>query len=552
MPKLRYFSNSGKWECYELGEHTRIGRHPEQDLQLMDRLISKEHAEITLKNGVYVIRDIGSRNGTTVNDELLDGPHVLQYGDDIGIGNHILTFVESEKDFEVKPREEECKTTQVSQEEIQKCLELVQGMPPIRKHVSEDAKFLPEHLIESQKDLRQDYEKLRVAAELSAEAATTVDLDRLLEIIVYKAFEIFHADRAAILLADENGKMHTRIAMNSEHQPIENFKFSETLLEEVVAEKTAVLSGDMLEDTRFSSSHSLVLDNVRSTMCVPLMYEKKVLGVINLDTQLMKGAFNKKDLQILTGFARQVAFSIQQAHMIEESKRNVIIRENLSRIISPHLINDVMSGKIELQKSGALTHATVLFADIRGFTRLTEQSSPEVIVKLLNDFFERMVECIFRHDGVLDKFVGDQVMAVWGVGFSREEHAQKAAECAIDMMNALTKINLDRMQHNLPLYNIGIGIATGDMIAGYMGSTQAMSYTVIGDTVNLGARLCSAADAGQILISEETYQELKDDIEVDQLTPILVKGKRHPVEVYSVRRPPEEFNFFGIAGLSTD
>ena len=547
MPKLRFFSTSGKWEEYELGEKTTIGRHPDQDLQLLDRMVSKEHAEIErTSKGTYILRDVGSRNGTTLNDESIESPCVLRHGDDIGLGNHILKFIDSDDNVKNessalgKDSPEQNADAGEGRPDYQKLMErlaAVQNMPSIRKRMS-DTRFLPESEIYLEKDLRQDYEKLRVAMELSAEASATVDFDRLLEIIIDKAFKLFNADRAAILLRDEDGQMQTRLAVDRNKKPINHFKISETLLEEVIFEKSAVLSGDALQDQRFSSSNSLVVDNVRSTMCVPLLYEGDVLGVINLDTQMMTGAFMEKDLLILTGFARQAAFTLQQARMIEETRKNAVIRENLRRIISPHLINDVMSGKLQLQKSGRRTESTVLFADIRGFSNMTEDNEPETIVNMLNDFFERMVECIFRHEGALDKFVGDEVMAVWGVNVNRDTHAQSAVQCALEMMKAVDDLNQEREDKGLAKFQIGIGIATGLMIAGYMGSTQAMSYTVIGDTVNLGARLCSAAQPGEILINGEAWRRINnnDNIDTISLPPIMVKGKRDPVEVYRVLR----------------
>ena len=541
MPRLRYFSTNGKWEEFPLGPHTTIGRHPDQSLQLLDRMISKEHAEITLNaDGEYVLRDVGSRNGTTVNDESVEVPRVLRNGDEIGLGNHILRFFDSpdpgesaplESSPTVFPADASESTKLMGEDSMQECLSPLKA---IRKKMA-DARFLPETQIHSEAELRRDYERLRVAAELSAVAAATADFDRLLQIIVEKAFQIFKADRAAILLYDENGKMVPRLAVDRNNKPIQ-FKISATLLEEVILEKSAVLSSDALQDERFLSSNSIVVDNIRSTMCVPLLYQGEILGVINLDTQLMTGAFVEKDLQILTGFAQQAAFSLQKARLIEETKKNAIIRDNLRRIISPHLINDVMSGKIQLQKSGRELDSTVLFADVRGFSRMTEQyqDEPEIIVNMLNDYFERMVECIFRHEGVLDKFVGDEVMAIWGISVNHENHVSKAVLCAIDMMKAVRELNGQREDRGLPPFQIGIGIATGSMIAGYMGSTQAMSYTVIGDTVNLGARLCAAAQPGEILINGVAGRVLGDDVETMSLPPIMVKGKRDPVEIFRV------------------
>ena len=524
MPKLIYYSTSGKWLEYTLGAHTTIGRHPDQSLQLLDRMISKQHAEINKIGDDYVLEDVGSRNGTLLNDEPIDEPVVLKDGDEISVGNHILRFSAPAAHVEQsQPRHQDSTFSDSSS-----------SSQPIRKRLS-SSRFLPESEIKSDVDVREDYEKLRVAAELSEEASATFDVDALLNIIVDKAFKLFKADRAAILLRDENGMMQTKIAMDRNRKPIRNFKLSETLLDEVVGERSAVLSGDALQDNRFSSSTSILVDNIRSTMCVPLMYHSEVLGVINLDTQFMTGAFVEKDLQILTGFARQAAFCIQQNRLIEELRRNAVIKDNLRRIISPHLIDDVMSGKIELHKGGRRTEATVLFADIRGFSNMAEQHEPEIIVNMLNDFFETMVSCVFEHEGALDKFVGDEVMAVWGVNVATPAHALNAVKCAIDMMKAVEALNKKRHAEYEDPITIGIGIASGLMIAGYMGSTQAMSYTVIGDTVNLASRLCDAAQAGEILINDVAWNKLGGGVDGRQLPPIMIKGKHDPVNVYRIQ-----------------
>ena len=535
MPKLIYYSTAGRWIEFSLGERTTIGRHPDQDLQLLDRMISKAHAEIYHYHGQYYLRDMGSRNGTLLNDVPIESDEVLRDGDEIGLGNHVLHFsisdspeVLTERDLPIQdpPHEEDVSSNG-----------LVMGLgKPIRHRMSASS-FLPEREIRSEREIREDYEKLRVAAELSAEAAGVLDFGELLRLIVDKAFRVFSADRAAILLKDENGQMHTSMAVDRQGKNIVHFKISETLLEEVCVEKSAILSGDVLQDERFLSSNSLIVDNVRSTMCVPLLYSEEVLGVIYLDTQLVTGAFEEKDLVILTGFARQAALSIQQRRLISEMNQNAVIRNNLRRIISPHLIDDVMSGKRELKKSSRDTYSTVLFADIRGFSRLTEQNSPDMIVRLLNDYFENMVECIFRHDGALDKFVGDEVMALWGVNVNVENHALLATKCALDMMQAIEDMNRRSAEKNIPPIDIGIGLASGEMIAGYMGSTQAMSYTVIGDTVNLASRLCSAARAGEILLNEDAWRAVNSQLPCQSLPPVMVKGKKDPVAVYRVLRP---------------
>lgn len=528
MPKLIYFSSNGKWIEHNLEDVTHIGRHPGQDIQLLDRMVSKAHAEIARENGRYVLRDVGSRNGTLVNGDPVEGGVVLCDGDEISLGNHILRFALEDSTAEEARYDVLESADWMAESGAQICGQV--GV--IRKSIK--SVFLPESQIKSVAELRQDYEKLRVGAELSVQAASTLDIDKLLDIIIDKAFQLFNADRIAILLRDKSGKLQTRIAITSDRRLIENFKISERLLGIVINEKNAVLSADALQDERFSTSNSIIVDNIRSTMCVPLMNQDEVMGVINIDTQMMTGAFAEKDLQILMGFARQASLTLQQVHMIEEMRKNACIRANLCRIISPHLVDDVMSGKMELHKSGRRVNATVLFADIRGFSRMAEQNEPETIVNMLNDYFETMVDCIFGNDGVVDKFVGDEVMAVWGDNISQKDHALRAVNTALAMMKAMETLNAERQKKLLPPVQIGIGIATGIMIAGYMGATQAMSYTVIGDTVNLASRLCAVAQGGEILVNDETWKDVETTCRGMSLPPIMVKGKMEPVSVHRI------------------
>lgn len=536
MARLVYFSTNGVWLDCELGERARLGRHPDCDLQLLDRLISKVHAEILRENGHYVIVDLQSKNGTRINDTTIEAPTVLKDGDEIAIGTHVLRFCDDQRGGEASAMHVDEAFDSTKLPSVKKGREAPQGqgvMAAIWRRVNDG--FLPETEIESERALRRDYEKLRIGSDLAKAAATALDVEALLNIVKDKVFELFCADRVSILLKDETGEMTPRLAVNRNGESIHHFKISESLLNEVIERKSAVLSPDALCDARFADSHSIVFDNVRSSMCVPLMYGEDIFGVINLDTQVMTGAFTEKDLEILTGFAHQAALTIQQSRLAEEMRQNEVIRNNLRRMISPHLVDDVMCGKMELKKSGRRVKATVLFADIRGFSRMTEQTQPENIVGMLNEFFETMVDCIFKHDGVVDKFVGDEVMAVWGVNVSAENHVENAVLTAIDMMAAIRAMNDERESQMLPPIALGIGIATGVMIAGYMGSTQAMSYTVIGDTVNLGSRLCSAAQGGEILINAEAWEAIEGKIGALPLPPIMVKGRKEPVMLYRIQ-----------------
>jgi adenylate cyclase len=180
---------------------------------------------------------------------------------------------------------------------------------------------------------------------------------------------------------------------------------------------------------------------------------------------------------------------------------------------------------------------TVLFSDIRGFTTVSERGQPEDIVSQLNEYFSRMVEVLFAHKGTLDKFVGDMVMALYGAPIEDEQHADHAVTSAVAMVEELRLLNARWEAEGRPQLDIGIGINSGEMVAGNIGSDTIMSYTVIGDQVNLGARLESLNKeyGTRIIISESTRQRLRGRYEIRSLGDVVVKGKTRPVAIFEVQ-----------------
>lgn len=179
---------------------------------------------------------------------------------------------------------------------------------------------------------------------------------------------------------------------------------------------------------------------------------------------------------------------------------------------------------------------TVLFSDIRGFTTISEKTQPEVLVGLLNEYFTAMTEIILQSGGVLDKFIGDAIMAFWGAPQETSDHAERACETALKMMEKLAVLKNDWQRRGLPEINIGVGINSGEMIVGNMGSDRRFDYTVIGDNVNLASRLEGLNKQYQtnIIVSQFTFDRIKDDFEGEYLDKVNVKGKEIPVEIYKL------------------
>jgi adenylate cyclase len=207
-----------------------------------------------------------------------------------------------------------------------------------------------------------------------------------------------------------------------------------------------------------------------------------------------------------------------------------LLRDTISRYVSPQVCEEILKNPQLLQLGGKRQRVTVLFADIWGFTSLSERLAPETVVEMLNRFFTAMVDIVFEHEGTLDKFIGDNIMAVFGTPLEIEQPAVKAARCALAMQRRLREMQ----QEDCQIGRIGIGINTGEVIAGNIGSHRHMDFTVIGDVVNIAARLESLTrelDA-DILVGPETRAELADTFRLEACPPVVLKGRREPLPVY--------------------
>ena len=193
-----------------------------------------------------------------------------------------------------------------------------------------------------------------------------------------------------------------------------------------------------------------------------------------------------------------------------------------------------MSGDRSIEKGGRLSECTMLFSDIRGFTTMSDGRPAQEIVNTLNEYFEVMVDILFKYSGTLDKFVGDEIIGLFGAPIAIEDAPFKAVACGVAMFQALEEFNRTRASENQPPLRIGVGINTGNVITGSIGSTRALQYTAIGDAMNVASRLVNVASSGEIIISEDTYKHVAGRVEATQLPPVKVKGKADELKVYRV------------------
>lgn len=582
MARIIIIGPDGRQER-ELGDHNTLGRHPNNTHQVLDRIVSKEHCHIDLMDGHYVLKDLGSLNGTYVNAERV-GQRPLIDGDEITLGSTRIIFQADETLLGVgspsqttpfgaapigvplpdgvagaagtdprvvapavrplQPGQPLPSGLQVPDMPLPSSkVTIAPGM--VESHIRTklapliEQNFLPERLVQDNDALRRDYEKLRASYELMRNIGVELEVDPLLAKIVDGAFDLLAADRGVILLYDDEKELKPRCVRTKRAQTQgEEVVLSTTIIDEVLRDKAAVLSSDASVDSRFSGAHSIIMQGIRSSMAVPLLHGGEVFGIMLLDSQIAANAFTEKDLQLFQNIANQAAIAIQNSLYAQKLEKEAITRERFQRLLSPAIAEQVINGKVQVKKGGELRETTVLFSDIRGFTAMSENISPQEVVDMLNDYFELMVDIIFDNEGTLDKFVGDEIMALFGAPVAHDDDPLRAVRTAMKMLDVLEKdFNSRRRANSKPELQIGIGINTGEVVAGYLGSSKALEYTVIGDTVNTGARLCSVAKAGQCIISEEVFARVRGEWEVEELPPQQVKGKARALKIYNVVGP---------------
>ncbi len=397
--------------------------------------------------------------------------------------------------------------------------------------------FLPfDRIANDFNQVKSDYERLRLSHELSHAIGAERDTTKLLDKILTSILNFISADRAVIFLQNDQGVLQ-HCASKRRDGTSAPITVSQTIMDHVVKERAAVLTHDAAMDFAASKGKSMILNRISSAIVAPLLqHDNEVLGVLWLDAETLH-RFQAKDLELVQTVANQAARFIEINILGKRVEAEIVSRERLSRLLSPNVAERVINGQLEVKQGGQrVEECTVFNSDIRGFTRMSEGTAPEVLVEMLNEYFEHMVDTIFKYEGTLDKFMGDGIMAIWGAPVQHPDDAIRSVECALEMAEVLGQFNRTRLERDQPPLAVGIGIHSGPLVAGYIGSSKALSYTVIGDTANTSARLCSVAASGQIIVSENTLSRLKSRFEVEPLPPAKVKGKEKPLRIYNVLR----------------
>jgi adenylate cyclase len=531
MARLLITDPNRETQIFEISNPTvNIGRAGSNDLVLDHPSVSRHHARVSvLPGGTTLVHDLGSLNGVFVNGQPIR-EHRLADLDRINIGMYELKYEVAA----AQPVHIEAGSDTVGN--LQGLVSPKNLTTALRPRVAPSAP--PAEAIQDRvHTLEQENTLLKLLLAVGNTLSSVLMPDEIMHRVMELVFQMENVERGFVMLYDEKGGFKPAVLLYKDDKLKKDPRgvvLSNTLIERVTTERLPLLIYDVAGDERFSSSESLRLSGIRSAMCAPLIYKDKVFGLFYVDCLTKPYAFSKEELSIFSVIAAEAAISFDNARSHEELSRRVVERKALERFMSSSIVEKILANPDQIHLGGENQTATILFADIRGFTRMSEKMAPPKVVELLNEYFSEMTDLIFDNGGTLDKYLGDGIMAVFGAPITRPDDAARAVKTAVEMHRALAQLNQEWEARGEPQMHAGIGVNTGPVTAGNIGSSRRMDYTVIGDAVNLASRLCSNAAGSQILVSDSTFNLLGGSLPARKLQPVRVKGRETPVEVYEI------------------
>ncbi len=514
-----------------------VGRGFDNSIIVEDeaRSLSRHHAEIIVQGQTVLVRDLKSSNGTYVNNQKISQQE-LKVGDTVRFGN--VSFVLQEKavtmstatsakavpsDISIVMR----MTPQQSRPTIQQLITTAPNSPPTGGSML---------LVSEQDEAQRTATKLKILMEISNQLTAPQSHAILPQKILELLFQVMQVDRAVVLLANETtGELQVHGVKTRTGIPHSQDFYSKKIVQYVYEQKIGILTDNAVKDDRFDHSQSIIRQSICAAMCVPLVASDKALGVLYVDNLSLTNLYQKEELEFLTILANQAAIAIENANLYRRMQAEATTRARLERFFP-----EAVSRKIaETGDLGIVeTEVTALFSDISGFTEMASQMQPRQVIELLNEYFKVMVEdIVFRFEGTLEKYIADALLAVWGSPYRQEDDAYRALQAAIAMQWGMSELNDKwRKEGRYRHIQIHIGLNTGLVAAGNIGSEKLIQYTNIGDTMNVASRICNVAKGGEILISQSTLDMVRKftDPPVTALPTVTVKGKSQPLQLYRV------------------
>jgi adenylate cyclase len=569
MMRLRFLVDGEERKFALSGSRVRLGRGSDNEIVLPDVSVSRHHAELRRSAEGWSVHDLMSTNGVEVNRVPVKAAP-LEPEDRLGIGIFELLVERLETSVPVLPPA----GRSVAPEGLDSLASLTNAtiIRPLADFAAEYGLAAPASppggvgaggvggsgsLSTARSAETGDGYANRMFGFLTRLGQVLITADSIDEVLARMldiAFQALPVERGFILLRDDSEELVCQLARIQDTvqvRPTGEVPVSRTMLQAVMRERVALVTYDAMSDHRLSGGESIRLHQIRAAMCAPLWSGVSIIGVVQLDSPFKVGAFNERDLDFLTALANYVAVAVERIRYARRADRERQVRSRLERYHSPAVIEEVLreddpqgeevggtkerTAELGLRRPRA-AEASVLFADLVGFTSFSEKARPEEVADLLDAFLSLAVEAIFDVSGTLDKFIGDCVMAFFGAPVPQADHALRAVRAAVEIQRRLNAWGRERAGLGLPAWQARVAVNSGPVVVGDIGSRRRVDYTVLGNTVNVAARLeAFVARPGDVVLGPETHRLLAGEIDTEPLGDFQLKGLERKIVAYRVR-----------------
>jgi adenylate cyclase len=498
------FVDSGTSRSLRLREGlTIVGRAPGCDLVINHPTVSRQHARVRFEAGRCYVTDAGSRYGTRVNGSKLDRECELVAGDVVTVGAIAITIEQRVPEREL----------------LSDGHQLLEESETVIRHVTDAA--------------TDGGRFVKLLTEIAKTLVAVQPVNEMLGRVVDLVFEVVPAERVFLLLRDSPDEpLAARVMRNRDRSVPGRTSLSRSVVNRVVRERVAMLGSDEVSNARLDSATSLQSAGARSFMCAPLWNRSDVIGVIYCDNS-RGNRFGPDDLDVFKALCSYAAVAIEQgrrsAQLVEEVKR----RERLQRCHSPTVVNRILHGGTGTDAPflAQEREVTVMFCDLVAFSSFAQRHPPLTVAAFLNSYFTRMADLIFEHEGTLDKFFGDALLAVFGAPFEQPDHAARAVAAARDIRRALASMNAEP---GATVFQMRIALNTGRALTGDIGSPRRREFTALGEAVHMASRVESVAEPNQILLTGSTWAIVKDQFKTRKVETNTFRGSDLAMELYEL------------------
>ncbi len=515
-------SNAGVLRQTEVREGTTIGRTEGNQLVIDHPSVSRRHAVIELRSGDWWIVDLQSTNGVKVNGTQVSEARIAS-GDVLAIGS---------VDIQVKA----VVPVEFPDQSMFESGTVMRRISDFNEEFGLDAALPPRKTTGPGVGPVSREKIFAVLVQVAKVLLQSEELNSVLNTVMDIIFKYLPVQRGLLILFDDDGTPVPKLARFKDGSEKEVIPISRTILKMVAEQQVSLLTSNALEDSRLAGGESIIMHGIRSAMCVPLWNRGRVIGAIQVDSPIHVGHFTGEDLDLLTALANFAAVAVERAQLAEKIEHEKKIREKLERYHSPGVVDEIVRGAITTDAEAVRTaDVSILFADISGFTTISETKDPEEVSEFLSHFFSCAVDAIFANGGTLDKFIGDAVMAFFGAPIAQENHALRAVRAGLEMRRLVDIWNAKRATQGLPEVKIRVGINTGPAVVGNVGTEKRVDYTVLGTSVNIASRIESGvAKPGQVVITQNTLDRVEGRFLTDPLGEFPLKGLQQKMPAHHV------------------